>query len=259
MKNNWKNGLAAIVLALAGCTQAPRADEAITRSAPTMTGWTYLVGDGIYNVPGEEPVSIGDIRTRHTDSLTTLEANILGRNIMAHNITHLWYHGNHFYDKTQVFETGVRLPYIPIADERSPVNAETIEAQLGYWSSTHSLDAVCAVQWQINPWTEDFGALALWTPGRDEAGEWQIVDALPVDTRWQRWRLEIDPVNRVCTYLVDGISYVETTPLDPKDWISPDGVHVAVEIISIYPGDSGTGGRPHYAEFKEWTWTIGTE
>jgi len=250
-------GLAALALALTGCAQNEASESPTVHAGKTMAGWQIAVGDGLYTAPGEEPVNLSDIRTTHADTHTTVEANVLGRDVMAHNITYAWERGGGVDEAVQVFETDVRLPYVPVASGDAAYNPQTIEAQVGSWDGER--DAICAVQWRINPYTAEYGAVALWTPGHNEIGEWTIVDSLPVDTRWQRWVFEIDPNARRCAYTIDGRTYAAPTPLNAKPgWGSLEGAHVGIEIISIYPGtgEAAIRGKPHYAEFKEWRWTI---
>lgn len=251
--------LAMVALTACGAPSASGPHPIVDRG-PTMAGWEVVLGDALYAAPGEPPVTLDDIRTASDASKTTLYANIHARPIMAHNITTDWRYGPDLDTRAQSFATDVRLPYLPSTSPSAAYDPQTIEMSLLGWNGTTHVAPTCAVQWRLNPWDADQTALAFWEPDGTGGSHWVDEQRLAIDTDWHRWRLDLDPATDTCTITIDGAattSAIGPTP-KPPTWTSRHGASVTVEIISIYPGTgpNPTGGREHYAEFRNWVWTI---
>ena len=226
---------------------APR-DE----SGADLSGWTVVLGDGVYAAPGEAPVTIDDIETAHDGTLSELRANILRRRIMAHNITYRRIRDSSAFDFTHLFECAFRLPYLP-AIGNNDENAQTFEGGLFIWDGvTTRLDYGLAFQWGLNPW-ERFGEMRCWTDGSDE--HWQPVGHLTPDMAWHHLQLILDFRRQATGFAIDGRRFPSQFVAIPKSdtWGAAISAGVQMEVISIYPGETGAGAR-HRAQVKDWRW-----
>jgi hypothetical protein len=98
-----------------------------------LQGWTVALGDAIYARPGEPQVSLSDIKTIHYTGYSELQANTLRRVIMAHNITHKKIVDSTAMNYIHTCTASFRLPYLPVADENSLLNAQSLEGGIFVW------------------------------------------------------------------------------------------------------------------------------
>lgn len=217
-----------------------------------LAGWTVVLGDGVYAAPGEPPVTDDDIETVNDGAVSELCANIRRRRIMAHNITYRRIRDRSAFDFTHIFECAFRLPYLP-AIGNGEENAQTLEGGLFIWDGvTTRLDYGLAFQWGLNPW-ERFGEMRCWTNTKGQ--HWQPVGWLTPDTDWHTMQLILDFPRQATAFAVDGRRFPSQFVAIPKpeSWGAAVSAGVQLEIISIYPGESG-GGALHRAQFRDWRW-----
>ena len=228
------------------------ADPPRDESGTDLSGWTVVLGDGTYAAPGEAPVAIDDIATVHDGAASELRANILRRRIMAHNITYRRIRDSSAFDFTHLFECAFRLPYLPAIGNEDE-NAQTFEGGLFIWDGvTTRLDYGLAFQWGLNPW-ERFGEMRCWTDSSDE--HWQPVGQLQPDTAWHQLQLILDFQRQATGFAIDGRRFPSQFVAIPKSdtWGAAISAGVQLEVISIYPGESGAGAQ-HRAQVKDWRW-----
>lgn len=247
------------VPAAALATKVAPAEAMVTRSygGPSLRGWDVVLGDGLYAAPGEQPVSLADIRSDHYADQTELVANPSRRRIMAHNITVKTVESASALRRLHRGAYSFRLPYLPQVDNFD-LNAQTIEGGIFIWDGPATrLDYGVAFQWALNPWMDEFGDIRTWTEW--DGGQWQKVGFLTPDTEWHRVRFGFDPVNRTSSITIDGLffpSAYSRTP-KPEDWGTEIAARLQAEIISLYPGEDNPG-TLHRAEFRDWSWRWAT-
>ncbi len=221
-------------------------------SGADLTGWTVVLGDGVYAAPGEDPVTIDDIDTVHDGTASELRANISQRRIMAHNITYRRIRDSSAFEFTHLFECAFRLPYLP-AIGNGDENAQTFEGGLFIWDGiTTRLDYGLAFQWGLNPY-ERFGEMRCWTDSSDE--HWQPVGHFQPDTAWHHLQLILDFQRQATGFAIDGRRFPSQFVAIPKSdsWGAAISAGVQLEVISIYPGETGAGAR-HRALVRDWRW-----
>ncbi|GLW30962.1 hypothetical protein [Actinoplanes regularis] len=224
---------------------------AVTESGADLTGWTNVVGDGVYAAPGQAPVNDADIalENRGTDSL--LRANVLKRGIMAHAISFKRITDVSMMQTVHQAGFSFQMPYVP-STAGGPRNAQTVEGGLFVWDGINTkVDHGTAFQWVLNPWQSNFGQIRVWT-----GNSWAAAGYLKPDTAWHNVSLMVDPVNSKVELLIDGVNmnapYSRTTK---SGWATAVSARLQAETISLYPGANATSGPQQEVLIRDWTWT----
>jgi hypothetical protein len=231
-------------------------EDAIYRefSGANMVGWNVIFGDGNYAPPGESPVSMLDIETRHDATLSEVRANIRQRNIMAHNITYRRVkdaQAQQALDFVHSFTCDFRLPYLP-AVENTEENAQTLEAGLFVWDGVSTkLDYGMAFQWGLNPY-ERFGEVRSSIEGVT-ASTWEPVGYLAPDTEWHTFTMIVDYPNQTTLLKIDDVTYTSYFVGFAKQWPAVISAGIQVEAISIFPRGT-VHGALHRVEYRNWRW-----
>ena len=233
---------------------APRtAEDAIYRefSGVNMTGWKVSLGDGNYAAPGQDPVSMLDIETSHSETLSEVRANIRQRDVMAHNITYRRERDELALDFVHSFTCEFRLPYMP-SIENTEENGQTLEAGLFVWDGmVNKLDYGMAFQWGLNPY-ERFGEVRSSIEGVS-AAMWEPVGYLEPDTEWHTFTMIVDYPNQTTLLRIDDVTYTSYFVGFSKRWPAAISAGIQVEAISIYPGMTAHGAL-HRVEYRNWRW-----
>jgi len=220
-------------------------------SGVNMAGWRVSLGDGNYAAPGQDPVSLQDIETRHDEGLSEVRANIRQREIMAHNITYRRERDEHALDYTHLFRCEFRLPYLPSVSNIEE-NAQTLEAGLFVWDGlTTMLDCGMAFQWGLNPY-ERFGEVRSSIEGVSAAA-WEPVGYLEPDMEWHTFTMMVNYPNQTTLLQIDDITYTSYFVGFPKRWPAAISAGIQVEAISIYPRGV-VHGALHRVEYRNWLW-----
>jgi len=226
-------------------------------SGSELDGWRVALGDGIFAAPGEAPVSIEDIETRHAGTLSELRANIRQRRIMAHNITYRRERDDRAFDFTHSFTCAFRLPYMPSVDNIDE-NGQTMDAGLFIWDGVNTMmDWGMAFQWGLNP-HERFGEIRVTVEGANAAA-WEPVGYFAPDTEWHDFEIVVDYPTLVENPAASPTLRIDDTYFPSyfvgifKRWPAAISAGIQVEAISIYPGTTMNGAR-HRVEFKNWQW-----
>lgn len=241
------------VIALATSKSETKAQEFHSYQGKNLAGWDVVVGDGIYAAPGEEPVSQADIETIHTDNASELRANIRKRSIMAHNITVKTINSNDAFQYTHTCRYTFRLPYLPVKDN-TELNAQTIEGGIFIWDGSGSrIDYGLGFHWILNPWLNNFGEIGSWSD--INGGQWVGVGNITPDTNWHELEIVVDFQKQTTSLKIDNKTYPScfTGTQKPETWGRETSARIQVEIISLYPGNSGIRAL-HKAEVKDWFW-----
>jgi hypothetical protein len=214
-------------------------------------GWEVVVGDGIYNAPGENPVSEDDIETVNYGSYSELRANIRQRTIMAHNITFKRIIDDSAFRFIHTCGYKFKLPYLP-SKNNTDLNGQTIEGGIFIWDGGGTrLDYGLAFQWIINPWLDNFGEILYWT-----GEQWTPAGYLEPDISWHEIKMVFDFARETTALLIDGDHYPSqfTETPKPDTWGTETAARLQAEIISLYP-DGQENEFLHKAHFKDWNWT----
>jgi hypothetical protein len=226
-------------------TETPCAKE---YQGVNLSEWNVVVGDAVS--PCQPQVVLEDIETAHFTDYSEVRANVRAQeDMMAHNITFKRFFDDHVLDFVHICEYKFRMPYTPDTSN-ADFNGQTIEGHIGLWDGQTSkrLHSV-AYQWIVNPhWI--IGTMQCWTPRG-----WQPIGTIPIDTQWHTIRMVIDPLRETTSLQIDGNYFPSCFVKEPKPNFGADVSAVfAAEAVSIDPGPQCTGGMPHKAEFKDWTW-----
>lgn len=217
-----------------------------------LLGWETVPGDASCSAPGVPLPSPDDIRTISPPGKTysEIQANILHRNIMAHNVTFKRIVQNTALNFVHIFAHQFRLPFIP-STTNSSLNGETIEGGIFVWDGANSrMDYGCAWQWVINPWASAFQEIRIWN-----GSQWKAVDALTPDTRWHTLKLVFDYHQQATALIIDGRhspSQFSVTP-KPPTWGPEIAARVQIETISLHVCAGGTGVL-HRVQIRNWAW-----
>ena len=247
--------------AIAGLAFSPWVERLATLAAPghlvyqgaDLANWEVALGDGLYSAPGQMPVRRDDIATVHKGAYSELRANLQQRGIMAHNITFNRKCDPLALTYTHLCEYEFRLPFAPITNNWM-TNGQTLEASFGIWDGGETrLNYMTALQWILNPWLNNFGAIRCWSGAN--GGSWITVGHLPPDTHWHKLTLVFDYQRQATTIGIDGQPYLSSFVSIPKPlyWGTETAARFAAEIISLYPDTKSTGPL-HLAEFRNWRW-----
>ncbi|GGQ49940.1 hypothetical protein [Couchioplanes azureus] len=246
-------GVVAGTAASAGLATPALAVGAGTSTGSDLTGWTTIVGDGVYAAAGQSPVTDADIAAEHGGTQTRLRANVRNRGVMAHVLS--------FHRLTDVSMMAMahrasysfRMPYIP-STAGGARNAQTVEGGLFVWDGINTrVDHGTAFQWVLNPWQSNFGAILVWN-----GSGWINGGYLKPDTAWHAVSYLVDPVNQAVELVIDGVKLPAPYSRTPKSgWGTDVSARLQAEAISIWPGSTATWAPQHEAEFKNWSWTRG--
>lgn len=215
-----------------------------------LSGWEFVLGDGVYAAPGEQRVNSVDIETVHYTGYSELRANILIRRVMAHNITFKRIIDNDAFKYVHTARYKFQLPYLP-STSNTNMNGETVEGHLSIWDGTNTdLEYLVAFQWVINPWSSNYGAIQAW----NNPGVWTSVGQLTPDTLWHEVEMVLDTAKLSTSLIIDGVQYPSYfVTLSHPDWGDEIAARFAAEIVSLYPGEAGDGAL-HETYFKDWCW-----
>lgn len=225
-------------------------------SGTNLEGWRSVLGDSRHTAAGLATVNDDDIATSHASDRSELIANRHGRGVMAHNTTYLRLVDDNALDMVHEASAYVRTPVTPAQVSGLP-NGQTVEMALFVWDGKASRrDIGLAVQWVINPWSKNFGALRTWTSS-DEGSRWSpdpVAWLDPTDA-WQFVEMRLDPERREASMSINGLEIpaqcTETTK--PDNWAYATAAAVSVELISIWPDDRVTAPTTKL-ECRDWTW-----
>lgn len=227
--------------------------QAIAYAGSDLNDWAVVVGDGVWSAGDEAPVDAADIATVHCGEWSELRANLSGRRVEAHNITHQSVLDPGAMNYVHTVEYDFRIPYIPTKEYAGNLNAQTMEGGLGLWDgATTRIKYGIGFQWGLNPYA-GFGELRAWT-GLLAAG-WQPVGRLEPDTAWHHLRIVADFCADTALLAIDGqplAAVIGKCPA-PAGWGSEVAVGPSAEIISIYPGEEGRGAL-HVGQVRNWAW-----
>ncbi|MBN2007448.1 MAG: hypothetical protein JXA21_29150 [Anaerolineae bacterium] len=220
-----------------------------TYQGVNLTGWTVIVGDAAR--PGQAAVTTADIQTVQFTEYSEVHANIQARpEVMVHNLSFHKVFDDRAFDFVHICEYKFRLPYLP-STGNTDYNGQTVEGCLALWNGTTRQNYTVGFQWIVNPYWMT-GALQCWTTDK-----WQPVGEMALDTEWHTVKMIIDCQRETTGLQIDSgcypSSFTETT--GPADWGTEIATWISAEAISIDPGEDFTGGMPHKAQFKDWTWT----
>ena len=232
-------------------TRQPRA-----MAGANLEGWRSVLGDSRHTAAGLATVNGDDIATAHSADRSELVANRHGRGVMAHNTTYLRLVDDDALDMVHEASAYVRTPVTPAQVSGMP-NGQTVEMALFVWDGKESRrDIGLALQWVINPWSQNFGALRTWTSSGD-GSRWSpdpIAWLDPTDD-WQFVEMRLHPTRREASMSINGIDIpaqcTETTK--PDNWAYATAAAVSVELISIWPDDRVTAPTTKL-ECRDWTW-----
>lgn len=229
-------------------------------SGANFAGWEVVEGDALYACPGESPVTMSDIRTVHEDEYSELQANILRRCIMAHNITFKRVIDDRAFDFVHAARYEFRLPFLPSADINAQQNGQTVEGGLFIWDGKGTrFDYGMGFQITLNPWS-NFGELNIWSTDESSDGEWEVVGKLDPDTEWHLVEMSVDFQQKGAFLAIDGIEYPAkfTKTKKPDNWAKETAARLQAEIVSIWPEPDGIKAS-HRVQFKDWNWAWKSE
>jgi hypothetical protein len=216
-----------------------------------LAGWDVAVGDGLYTPPGEPPVTLEDIETKHYGTHSELRANIQKRRIVAHNITFKRVINQTAFEYVHICGFKFRVPDLP-SPER--FDAQTLEGGIFIWDGSGTrLDYGLAFQWILNPRMDSFGEMRAWTDTND--GQWERIGHLVPDTNWHDIRIVVDFQRETTAMKIDERRYPScfAAITKPETWGPETAARVQVEIINAYAEPPNIP-VTHRAEFKDWSW-----
>jgi hypothetical protein len=233
-------------------TPAAAADA---ESGADLTGWTTVVGDGLYAAKGQAPVSAADITTEHRGTESRLRANLHNRAIMAHVLAYKPVTDPSMMTVTHRAGFSFRLPYLPSKAAGRHRNGQTIEGGLFVWDGSGTrVDHGTAFQWVLNPWEPLFGKLQVWTDRK--GGSWATVGRLKPDKKWHTVNFLVDPVNQAVKLSIDGRGIPAPYSRTPKrGWGTNVSARLQAEAISLKPRSRATWAPQHEALIRDWHWT----
>ncbi|BFU45883.1 beta strand repeat-containing protein [Krasilnikovia sp. MM14-A1004] len=225
-----------------------------TDSGTDLTGWTTLVGDGVYAAAGQAPVTDADIAAEHRGTDTRLRANIQNRGIMAHVLSYKRVTDVTLMSTVQRGGYSFQLPYMPTT-AGGPRNGQTVEGGLFVWDGMNTrVDHGTAFQWIVNPWDANFGQIKVWTSAN--GGSWAAAGYLKPDTAWHRVNFLVDPAGQRVELTIDGVSIPAPYSRTPKSgWGTDVSARLQAEAISLWPGANATWAPQHEVLIKDWTWS----
>ena len=250
--------LASVLVLLVACApglQAAyfKAGQRGALSGQDFSAWTTILGDDVCNAPEEAPATQSDVRTTHLGDFSTLEANVQGRNIQAHNITYLSAINLDAVAFRHVYRFRFRVPVVPVKDEPETYS-QNLEGSIQLWDGTHARqDFIVAFSWVLNPFANP-GTVQTWQAENDR-GRWVNVGFLPLDTAWHQAELVLDPRRAQAEVRIDGQGFPAkfARTARPQDWSSFTDSRVTIEGSSAWVCEGGQGVLMR-EEFKDWEW-----
>ncbi|MEU7902990.1 hypothetical protein [Actinoplanes sp. NPDC049118] len=246
-------GAAALAVAASTSLSAPAmaSTTPVTDTGTDLSGWTTVVGDGVYAAAGQTPVNDADITAEHRSTDSRLRANILNRGIMAHNITYKPVTDPSMMTLVHQASYSFQMPFVP-STAGGPRNAQTVEGGLFVWDGLNTrVDHGTAFQWLLNPWDANFGKIRVWT-----GSSWQAAGYLKPDTAWHQVSFLVDPSGQRVELSIDGTQISAPYSQTPKSgWGTEVSARLQAEAISLWPGSTATWGPQHEVLIKDWTWT----
>lgn len=218
-----------------------------------MSSWEMALGDGIFAVPEQEPVSDADIAAAHSELSSELQANIQQRGIMAHNILFKQIIDGDALQFIHKCRYQFRLPFLPTTGNID-LNSQTLEGGIFIWDGMDSrLDYGMAFQWILNPWMSSFGTIRYWEDRN--GGQWATAGYLEPDTNWHQVEMTFDYRMALTTLVIDGNQYRSAYSATAKaaTWGTETAVRLQAEIVSLWPGSNQTAPQ-HQAQFRNWAW-----
>lgn len=241
--------------ASAGAGQRPSAKPTASLGGADLTGWRVVVGDGVWSASGERSVSDADVETRHRGTYSELFANVQSRGVMAHNITYLAMPDVDELKMTHRASIDFRLPVEP--STQGSFKAQTLEIGLFVWDGIDTrLDHGLAMQWVLNPWVPEYGALRVWR-NTARGPRWERVGFLEPDIAWHTVSIRYRPKSGLVQLRLDQRQVDVSPTLTPKpdSWGSTIGARFQVEAVSLWPGERSSA-PVHRAQFRNWSWTV---
>lgn len=220
-----------------------------------LTGWRVVVGDGVWAASGERAVSGGDVATEHRGTYSELFANVQRRGVMAHNITYLAMPDVDELRMTHRASIDFRLPAIP--STTGIFKSQTVEIGLFVWDGVDTrLDHGLAMQWVLNPWVPEYGALRVWR-NTARGPRWERVGYLEPDIAWHTVSIRYRPKSGLVQLRLDQqrIDVSPTLTPKPDSWGANIGARFQVEAVSLWPGERSAA-PVHRAQFRNWSWTV---
>lgn len=217
-----------------------------------LSGWTTVVGDGVYAKPGHPDVARWDVMTRDLGTHSELIANVYERGIMAHNIAFKRLIDDTLMDQTHRCSYEFRLTSMPtLSDYRA--NGQTVEGGFFIWDGAKTRrDHGLGFQWVINPWDPDFGSIRKWSMSN---ADWKKSTFAEPDLEWHRVDISLEPKRNKATIAFDGVeadtSY--TRRKKPDYWGNEMAARLQVETISLDPGPLNSG-PSNTIEVRNWSW-----
>ena len=213
--------VAAGLLVASALTSASSSERVVSASGPTaslsgadLTGWRVVVGDGIWTAAGERPVSEGDVATQHRGTYSELFANVQRRGVMAHNITYLPMPNVDELKMTHRASIDFRVPAVP--STTGSFRAQTIEIGLFVWDGIDTrLDHGLAMQWVLNPWVPEYGAVRVWR-NTARGPRWERVGYLEPDIAWHTVSIRYRPKSGLVQLRLDQQRIDVSPTLTPK-------------------------------------------
>ncbi|MFI7597531.1 hypothetical protein [Actinoplanes sp. NPDC049681] len=233
---------------------APALATVATESGTDLTGWTTVVGDGVYAAAGQAPVSSADIAVENDGADSRLRANVLNRGVMAHVISFKRVTDESMMKTVHRAGFSFQLPYVPSTAGGSR-NAQTVEGGLFVWDGVDTrVDHGTAFQWVLNPWQPNFGQILVWTSA--DGGSWAPGGYLEPDTAWHDVSFMVDPVKQKVQLIIDGVNLKAPYSQTPKDgWGTDVSARLQVEAISVFPGANATWAPQHEVLVRDWRWS----
>jgi len=220
-------------------------------SGLSFSGWDVVVGDANYVVSGEYPITINDIGTLNTDSMSVLSANLEGRKIMTHNITYKKIVGNDLFQMRHKAAYEFKIPY-DVSTQNIVNNGQTVEGGLFIWDGENTeLDYGLAFQWVTNPWDPEFGNIRYW-----DGDSWKYLTYLEVDTIYHKVLFDLDFSTNEAYLTIDGVQYSQNIfSSTPKiGWGTTIDARFQAEVISIFPSSTSLTTAVQEIYFKNWRW-----
>lgn len=220
-----------------------------------LRGWRVVVGDGIWTASGERAVSTDDIGTAHRGTYSELSANVQRRGVMAHNITYLPMSNVDELKMTHRATIDFRIPAVPTTT--GAFKAQTMEIGLFVWDGVDTrLDHGLAMQWVLNPWVPEYGALRVWR-NTARGPRWERVGYLEPDIAWHTVSIRYRPKSGLVQLRLDQqrIDVSPTLTPKPDSWGHTIGARFQVEAVSLWPGERSSA-PIHRAQFRNWSWTV---
>lgn len=234
------------------------AAQTTSLSGPNLSGWTSVIGDGVYVAPGESALADRDIQNDQYDDATVMKANVDRKRAMVHNISFLRSQGGNALRATHRAGYSFRLLALPNEDDPD-MAGQTVEGGLFVWDGAETqLDYGAAFQWIVNPKSPDYGKVFAWRATPEGVREWRAVGTLTPDTAWHRVDVVVSPASGAATLSIDNGSVFVSDALarEREPGFGGDVTsRLQVEIISADPPPGNVARKYHVVAVRDWSWT----